>query len=274
MNYRHIYHAGNFADVLKHLVLLICLDYLQRKEGALCIIDAQAGAGLYDLNSEQASKTAEWENGIGRLFEAGPAPKDIDIYLDLVRQDLKQRQYPGSPLLIARRLRIQDRLVANELHPETFDALQETLKGYPNVQTLEMDAYQCIRSRIPPKERRGLVLIDSPFELKNEFQILAKQMREWKKRWATGVYILWYPIKAHLPVDALKEAAKSLAFRRTWCVEILVGPRTRPETLNGCGLIIFNTPYTVPERVEAVLPFLKDALRLHDGCSEWEIAEV
>ena len=122
-----------------------------------------------------------------------------------------------------------------------------------------MDAYECVRAHIPPKERRGLVLIDPPFELKDEFQTLVRQMREWKKRWSTGVFVVWYPIKAHLPVAELKEAAKALGLRRTWVAEALIAPRERAESLNGCGLIVFNAPYSVPERVEALLPFLKEA---------------
>ena len=121
MNYRHVYHAGNFADVLKHIVLLLCLDYLQRKEGPLCVIDAHGGAGVYDLRSEESSKTREWERGIGRLQNRPVAPDDLELYLSLLRDDLQSGRYPGSPLLIARRLRPQDGLIASELHEPTFE---------------------------------------------------------------------------------------------------------------------------------------------------------
>ena len=269
MNYRHIYHAGNFADAVKHIVLALCLDYLQRKEGGLCLIDAHGGAGLYALDSEEAMKTGEWERGIGRLAGLAGAPADLRLYLDLVQGDLDAGRYPGSPLLLARRLRSQDRLIAAELHEPTFEALQAVLKPHTAARAMYMDAYECIRANIPPKERRGLVLIDPPFELKDEFQTLARQMKEWQKRWATGVYILWYPIKAHLPVAELKEAAAALGLPRTWCAEALILPRARLESLNGCGLIVFNAPYTVPERIEALLPVLKDALALHETAAEW-----
>ncbi len=271
MNYRHVYHAGNFADVIKHIVLLLCLDYLQKKEGPLCILDAHGGAGLYDLASEEATKTREWERGIGRLQDRTNTPGDLKLYLDAVKDDLKEGHYPGSPLLVARRLRPQDRLNANELHEPTFDALRHNLASFKNARPMRMDAYECIRAHIPPKERRGLVLIDPPFEEKNEFETLARQMQQWKKRWENGVAILWYPIKAHLPVAALKDAARNLGFRRTWCVETLILPRDGPETLNGCGVIVFNTPYTIPERVEALLPFLKDAISLCEMSSAWEV---
>ena len=267
MNYRHVYHAGNFADVLKHIVLLLCLDYLQKKEGSLCLIDAHGGAGLYDLASEEAEKTREWERGIGCLQDKTDAPSDLEFYLSAIRTDLKSGRYPGSPLLIARRLRPKDRLIANELHEPTFEALRRTLAPFKNARAMRMDAYECIRAHIPPKERRGLVLADPPFEERDEFETLAREMRQWKKRWETGLFMLWYPIKAHLPADALKEAAQNLGFRRTWCVETLILPRDQTETLNGCGVIVFNAPYTVPERVEALLPVLKNAMSLYDASS-------
>jgi 23S rRNA (adenine2030-N6)-methyltransferase len=271
LNYRHVYHAGNFADVLKHIVLLLCLDYLQKKEGALCIVDAHGGAGLYDLASEEATKTREWERGIGCLQGRTGAPSDLQLYLDAVEGDLKERRYPGSPLLIARGLRPQDRLIANELHEPAFEALRHKLAPFRNARATRIDAYECIRAHIPPKERRGLVLIDPPFEEKDEFETLAHQMRQWKKRWETGVFMLWYPIKAHLAVAALKDAARDLAIPRTWAAEALILPRDRPETLNGCGVIVFNAPYTVPERVDALLPVLKDAMSLYDVSSVWEV---
>ncbi len=269
MNYRHIYHAGNFADVLKHIVLVLCLDYLEKKEGALCLIDAHGGAGLYALNSEEAAKTREWEKGIGCLAGRADAPADLLLYLALLNGDLEAGRYPGSPLLLARRLRSQDRLIAAELHEPTFKALEAVLMPYENARAMHTDAYECVRAQIPPKERRGLVLIDPPFELKDEFQTLARQMREWKKRWATGVYLVWYPIKAHLPVAKLKAAAQALGLRRTWCAEALILPRDRPESLNGCGVIVFNAPYTVPERVDALLPYLKETMGLQEAQSAW-----
>ena len=274
MNYRHIYHAGNFADVLKHIVLVLCLDYLQKKDGGLCLIDAHGGAGLYALDSEEAAKTGEWERGIGRLLGRADAPAGLRLYLDLIQPDLDARRYPGSPLIMAKHLRGQDRLIAAELHEPTFEALQAALTPYKQARVLHADAYECLRAHIPPKERRGLALIDPPFELKDEFQTLGRQMREWKKRWATGVFLLWYPIKAHLPVAALKEAAGALGLRRTWVAEALILPRDRPESLNGCGVILFNAPYTVPERVEALLPFLKEAMALHEVRSAWLVPEV
>jgi 23S rRNA (adenine2030-N6)-methyltransferase len=274
MNYRHAYHAGNFADVIKHVVLVLCLNYLQRKEGGLSLIDAHAGAGFYRLDSDEAEKTGEWQRGIGRFAQASGAPPDLRLYLDLVQADLAIQHYPGSPFLLARGLRSQDRLIASELHAPTLETLQAVLSPYKAARAMQRDAYECIRAHIPPRERRGLVLIDPPFEQKEEFETLARQMREWKKRWASGIYILWYPVKAHLPVAELKEAARELSLPRTWCLEAFILPRAQPETLNGCGLIVFNVPYTVPERVEALLPHLTDAMELHGTECEWLVPDV
>ncbi len=269
MNYRHGYHAGNFADVLKHLVLILCLDYLQKKAAPLCVIDAHGGAGLYCLDSDEATKTGEWERGIGRLAGSTAAPADLRLYLDRVAGDLRSRLYPGSPLLTSRLLRPQDRLITSELHGPSFEALVPVLAHYNNARALQMDAYECIRAHVPPKERRGLVLVDPPFERKDEFEILVRQTREWKKRWATGVYLVWYPIKAHLPVEALREAARETNLPRTWRCEILMFPENQVETLNGCGLLVFNAPYGVPERAAALLGYLKAAMHLHSTGSDW-----
>jgi 23S rRNA (adenine2030-N6)-methyltransferase len=265
MNYRHIYHAGNFADAIKHTVLLACLNYLQKKEAPLFVLDTHAGAGLYDLTSEEARKTGEWEGGVGRIASRpdGPLPDVLQGYVGSVSDDLKRGLYQGSPLLIARMLRPEDRLIASELHIPSFNSLEAALRPFKNAKALNMDGYRCARASLPPKERRGLVLVDPPFEKKDEFATLIRQMREWKKRWATGVYLLWYPIKAHLPVSELKESAAELAIPRTVALEILLHPRLQPETLNGCGLLLLNAPYTVPETLLGLLPALRSILQLH-----------
>lgn len=269
MNYRHAYHAGNFADVLKHVVLLACLAYLQRKDGPLFLLDTHAGAGSYDLGGPEAAKTGEWERGIGRLLGRSDVPEGLSTYLGAVGGDLQAGRYPGSPLLMARALRPQDRMAAAELHGETFADLEAALRPWRNARALCMDGYECARANLPPKERRGLVLVDPPYEESGEADMLARQMREWKKRWATGVTIVWYPIKAQGGAPALHDAARELGLPRTWFVETLVNPRHYARLLNGSGLIVFNTPFTVPEAIDALLPWLKDALGLHETASGW-----
>jgi 23S rRNA (adenine2030-N6)-methyltransferase len=273
MNYRHVYHAGNFADVMKHLALALVIDHFKKKEAPFCVIDAHGGIGAYDLNSPQAQKTQEWEGGIGRFENAVDAPPDFALYHDLVKDDVARRVYPGSPLLTAKMLRPKDRLIANELHPEDFETLRRTVSGYNGVRVTHMDAYECIRANIPPKEKRGIVLIDPPFEKKDEFQTLIRQMEEWKKRFPSGVFMVWYPIKAHLAIEEMKRGAAALGLRRTWCMETLLYPRRQPESFNGCGLVVFNAPYMVPERMEALLPLLGRRMGLLETPSSWLTGE-
>ena len=262
MNYRHIYHAGNFADVHKHLVLVLCLDHLRKKDAPFFVLDAQGGAGFYNLKSVEAQKTREYEPGIGALMKAEFKNADVNLYLSKLREDFKKDRYPGSPLIAARMLRDQDRLLANELHKDDVKILKQTLGPRKNAKVTQDDAYQIIRASVPPQERRGLVLIDPPYEIEtDEPTILIKQMQEWKKRWPTGTYILWYPVKENLPVAALHEAAAALGINRTWVCEyhdahlppLPESDQGNRKRLRSSGLIVFNAPYQVPERVEAAL---------------------
>lgn len=250
---------------MKHLALTLVIDHLKKKDAPFCVIDAHGGIGAYNLNSEQAMKTREWEGGIGKFQDTHDIPVDFKIYHDLTKGNI----YPGSPLLIAKMLREHDRLVANELHPDDYETLDRTISGYRGVRVINLDAYECIRGNIPPKEKRGLILIDPPFEKTDEFQTLCQQMEEWKKRFPTGVFMIWYPIKSHLGVEEMKRAARGLGLPRTWCLETLLHPRRQKDTFNGCGLVIFNTPYQVPERIEAMLPFLTKKMGLVETPSEW-----
>lgn len=270
MNYRHIYHAGNFADVMKHLALVLILDHLKKKDAPFCVIDAHGGLGLYDLGSEQAGKTNEWQGGIGKFKHLlRGAPDDLALYCDTVCPYMDKNIYPGSPLLIAKNLRLHDRLIANELHPEDVETLRYSLRNFHNARVTQLDAYECIRANIPPEEKRGAVLIDPPFEKTDEFETLIRQMKEWKKRFATGIFMIWYPIKSHLAVDELKRAASDLAMPRTWCFETLMHARNTPESFNGSGLIVMNTPYLIPERISALSPLLQDSMGLLSIEQSW-----
>jgi 23S rRNA (adenine2030-N6)-methyltransferase len=260
MNYRHIYHAGNFADIFKHLILHMVLGYMQQKEKGLFVLDAFAGLGLYDLSSIEASKTGEFREGVARIMAQPAQNPDIKTFQDIIAPNWAQQNYAGSPVLAAQMLRPQDRLVANELHPDDNPVLAHNLRGFSNTRVTMMDAYESIRANIPPAEKRGLVLIDPPFEKPDEFALLVKQMQEWKKRWATGCYIIWYPIKAGGQVQQLHKAAVDIGFHRTWVSEYLLQKRDMAGGLNGCGLLICNTPFGIPERVAALSPELSKLL--------------
>ncbi len=218
MNYRHLYHAGNFADVVKHIVLVSAWTTSRRRTGGLCVIDAHSGAGVYDLGSEEAAKTGEWERGIGRLQSIQDAPADLRLYLDLVAKDLGAGRYPGSPLLLARHLRPQDRLIANELHEPTFEALRRALSPFKNARATQMDAYECVRAQLPPEGAARPCADRSALRKEERVRDADRPDAAMEEALGDGRFLLWYPIKAHLPVTALKEAARNLGLPRTWSV--------------------------------------------------------
>jgi 23S rRNA (adenine2030-N6)-methyltransferase len=278
MNYRHAYHAGNFADVVKHLVLALVIDYLKRKPAPFRIIDTHAGSGRYDLNAEAAAKTREWEAGIGRLIgvEAAPLPPAAAArmapYLDAVRAEnggSALRVYPGSPLIARRLMRQQDRLVLNELHPEEHARLETTLGGDFRVKVLALDGWLALKAQLPPKERRGVVLIDPPFEQEGELVRVVEGLAEGLRRFATGVYLAWYPIKAPKPIAKLHRAVATLTADmpadKALRVELMLRRPTDPDRLNGCGLVVINAPHTLAGDLSVVLGEI--ARRLSDDAA-------
>lgn len=269
MNYRHIYHAGNFADIFKHLILMMALGYLQNKEKGLFALDAFAGIGLYDLTSIEAQKTNEYIQGVQAFMDTEFSNPDLSNFQNILRPFWQQKSYPGSPLLIAEALRPQDRLYANELHPLDVVTLKDNLRGLKNTQILNIDAYESIRANVPPPERRGLVLVDPPFEKKDEFEIIGRQLQEWIKRWPTGCYMIWYPVKAGAALHNMFDAAQDLDVKNIFVTEILLHPRNKPDSFNGCGVMIINTPYQIPERIESLSGPLNQALKGHSITAEW-----
>jgi 23S rRNA (adenine2030-N6)-methyltransferase len=265
MNYRHSYHAGNFADVLKHAVLALVLEYLKRKEGAFRVIDTHAGTGRYALTSLEAAKTGEWQAGIGRVIGAGAEPlppqvaRRLQPYLDLVRRenaDGALTVYPGSPAIALALMRPQDTLIANELHPEDRPLLEAVLGSDRRAKVMGLDAWVALKSLLPPRERRGVVLIDPPFEERDELDRLAAGLAQGVRRFATGVYIAWYPIKDPRPVARFHAALTAFAIPRTLRVELMLRPPTDLERLNGCGLVVVNPPFTLEGDLAAILPEL------------------
>lgn len=262
MNYRHIYHAGNFADVIKHLLLVGAVDYLLQKDKGMMVLDAFSGCGIYQTDDERAAKTGEFDKGAALLKTLGQSQDPLlSRYMALLKQAGFPAQYPGSPWLIAKMLRDQDRGVFNELHPEDYRVLRRNILGMSdNVTVHKRDAYEVIRGHIPPAERRGLVLIDPPFEKKDEFELLQHEIPVWFNKWPTGSYVIWYPIKSHLPVNALKETAKQSGFKNVWVAELLIHPRFQRETFNGCGLLCLNTPFPIPDMMSKAMPAIIKAL--------------
>ncbi|MCB8821585.1 23S rRNA (adenine(2030)-N(6))-methyltransferase RlmJ [Microvirga rosea] len=265
MNYRHAFHAGNFADVMKHVLLVRVLTYLQRKETPLRVIDTHAGLGLYDLAGDKAGRTGEWVDGIGRLDTAF-AP-EVEALLEPYRKvvgDVRARHgasvYPGSPGILRELLRRQDRGVFVELHPADFQVLNESFNSVSNLKVMHLDGWTALHALIPPKEKRGVVLIDPPFEQPNELERMGTEILAALRKWETGVYAGWYPIKASGPVDALVKRLDQESPRPGLRLELLVDDPRDPARLNGSGLIVFNPPWALRNEAEILLPALAERL--------------
>lgn len=269
MNYRHAFHAGNFADVLKHAVLARIVDYMKRKEGAFRFIDTHAGVGLYDLSSEEAGRTGEWESGIARLL-ADPAPAPgaelLAPYLEVVRALNPEglTLYPGSPLLARRLLRKQDRLTAIELHPADAALLKANFAGDFQVRVIELDGWLALGAHLPPKERRGLVLIDPPFEKPDEFETILKGISKAHRRWPGGTYAIWYPIKKPDEVERFRKGLSALAIPNILDIRLTTRAATPEPRLHGCGMAVINPPYLLEEEMAALLPYLAGTLALDE----------
>jgi len=274
MNYRHAYHAGNFADVLKHAVLALCLDHLRAKPAPFRVIDTHAGAGRYDLAGSEAGKTLEWAEGIGRLLgvDAPPLPPPVEAalapYLDVVRAinpDGRLTLYPGSPMIARAMLRAGDRLVVNELHPADNRALAALFRNDAEVAVMGLDGWTAVKALLPPQERRGLLLVDPPFEAPGEFELLARAVAEARKRFAAGTMLFWYPIKDAKRVEEFRAAIAQEGREKSLRAELLARRPDNPSTFNGCGLFIVNPPWTLREKLEIVLPFLAERLAQGPG---------
>ncbi|MEO1542519.1 MAG: 23S rRNA (adenine(2030)-N(6))-methyltransferase RlmJ [Pseudomonadota bacterium] len=289
MNYRHAYHAGNFADVLKHVVLAHVITHLKRKARPFRVIDTHAGVGLYDLSSEAAEKTGEWRDGVGRLgidglstFASTPGAEKqsvgspalqallgpykaalqgaLGLAGDLTTGGDASMAYPGSPMIAAALLRATDKLIANELHPEDRYELAMTLKRVTQAKVMGLNGYTALKALLPPSERRGAILIDPPFEEPGELDRMVDGLRQGLKRFASGTFILWYPIKAMAPVDAFKAKVVEMTSCDVLFAELYLRAPTDPDRLNGCGVGIANPPFQLDGVLRDGLPELIDVL--------------
>lgn len=271
MNYRHVYHAGNFADVVKHAVLARLVEYLKQKDKAFRVIDTHAGAGRYDLSSTQAQKTGEWQGGIGRIlaqtFPKGAAAL-LAPYLDAIRAANPEggfNHYPGSPSIVRHLMRKQDRLSAIELHEDDFGRLQSLFAGDYQTRTIELDGWLALGGHVPPKEKRGLVLIDPPFEEANEFERMIDGLVKAYRRWPTGIYALWYPIKDMDAVRAFRHQIVASGIPKIVDMRFSIRPTSREPRLDGSGMVIVNPPFTFEQEMATMLPALHSVLALERG---------
>mgnify|MGYP005848063715 CR=1 FL=1 len=273
MNYRHAYHAGNIGDVLKHLVLARCISYMQRKDAAFRIIDTHAGIGGYDLRAEETQKTGEWQLGIAKVLAADVPAKAAPVladWLDVVKglnPGTELTQYPGSPALARALMRPQDRLTLTELHPADFETLAARFEGDWQVKTIHLDGWLALGSFVPPKEKRGLVLIDPAFEVTNEFELMADGMIKAWKRWRSGMYLAWYPLKDRKSVERFHRTLEEAELRDVLVLELNAGYSSPDRPMKGSGMTIINPPFTLAEEMRNTLPWLAEVLAQGPGAS-------
>ncbi|MFN3891468.1 MAG: 23S rRNA (adenine(2030)-N(6))-methyltransferase RlmJ [Beijerinckiaceae bacterium] len=271
MNYRHAFHAGNFADVFKHAILARVIDYLARKETPLRYLDTHAGVGRYDLSGEEASRTGEWRDGIARVLKA-QRPPAIDALLapwlaavGPCDEDGKPASYPGSPALAQAMLRPQDRLTLCELHPQDVGALRRALGRDDRVKALAIDGYTALKAYVPPVERRGLVLVDPPFEAPDEFDRLAGGFASACAKWPTGVYALWHPVKDARVVDRFYRRLGEAGAGKLLRLELAVAAPAPEGRLVSNGLAMINPPFTLADEARVLLPWLAQVLAQGPG---------
>ncbi|AZO70607.1 MAG: 23S rRNA (adenine(2030)-N(6))-methyltransferase RlmJ [Mesorhizobium sp.] len=276
MNYRHAYHAGNFADVVKHAVLSRLVEYLKQKDKAFRVVDTHAGIGRYDLASVEAGKTGEWQGGIGRLLEVTLEPQAAALlqpYLEAVRAENPDgglRCYPGSPLVVRHLLRKQDRLTAIELHSQDAARLKAVFAGDFQTRVIELDGWMALGAHLPPKEKRGLVLVDPPFEEEGEFARLVENLRRAHRRWPGGIYALWYPIKDRKAVAAFRAALKETGIPKLLDIGFEIRPASSEPSLDGSGLVVVNPPFTLEGELRLMLPALHKVLAVGQP-SRWTL---
>ncbi len=268
LSYRHAFHAGNFADVLKHLVLIQILDYLVLKEKAICFIDTHAGAGGYALNSGYAQQNLEFENGVGQLWQRHDLPEAVSRYLDVIKainRSATLQYYPGSPLIIKHLMRPQDRLALFEWHPTELEALVKKFSKDPRIHIYPEDGLNQSIPLLPPIERRGLVLIDPAYEIKTDYQTVVSTLVSMYRRFATGTYALWYPVIERQRNQKLERQLRASGIKNILLFEwALCADHTKPG-MTGCGMAVINPPWTLTATLQQTLPWLVNTVSDRDG---------
>ncbi len=262
LSYRHAFHAGNHADVLKHAVLVQVLEYLKQKDKPFLFVDTHAGAGQYDLASPWAQKNREFDAGIGRLLACQPLPAELQAYVGLIKAlnpNRRLQHYPGSPWLAAELLRPRDKARLFELHPAEFEALGSLFHGDRRVKVEQQDGFQALPGLLPPAQRRALVLIDPPYEVKQDYLTVVRALQAAWQRFPTGLYLLWYPVVQRTSIDRLERELTASGVRDVLLAELAVAPAGRGG-MHASGLIIINPPWTLASQLQGLLAFLATTL--------------
>jgi 23S rRNA (adenine2030-N6)-methyltransferase len=281
LSYRHAFHAGSHADVLKHSMLLLMLDYMQQKEKPFWYIDTHAGAGRYRLQALESQKTREYELGIGRLWSRDDLPAALQALRDQVRRENTAdalQAYPGSPLFAANSLRADDRLRLFELHPQDHDVLKMVFAHDNRVLVAKEDGLAGLKSLLPPLTRRALVLIDPSYEEQNEYRLVIEALKEAQRRFPTGTYAVWYPLLEQPDAKRMPQKLEGLRCASTLRAELRVrSPESRPELKNGgmygSGMFVINPPWTLAAQMREILPYLAAVLKEDDG-ADWRVDVV
>lgn len=264
LSYRHSFHAGNHADVVKHIVLMLIIESLQKKEKGFYYLDTHAGVGHYKLSSFEANKTGEYLEGIARLWERDDLPADVARYVKLIKKlnsnNPQLRYYAGSPLIAATMLRPQDRALLTELHPADYPLLRKNFSEFKNVTTKRDNGFQQLKATLPPKERRGLVLIDPPYELKEDYLLVVQALMEGHKRFATGTYAIWYPVVLRKHIKQMIRNLENTGIRNILQIELAVKPDAENRGMTASGMIVVNPPWKLANQMKQILPYLNKVL--------------
>ncbi|MFQ1008332.1 23S rRNA (adenine(2030)-N(6))-methyltransferase RlmJ [Gilliamella apicola] len=263
LSYRHSYHAGNHADVLKHIVLTLCINALKEKEKPFLYLDTHSGAGRYLLKSEHSEKTGEYLSGINLLWQQPNIPELLNTYLSVIKRynpfsELKY--YPGSPLIAKQLLRQQDKLNLTELHPTDYPLLRQEFSKDKRAKVLREDGFAQLKSKLPHEFRRGIILIDPSYEIKDDYKIIPKALFEAYKRFATGVYLIWYPVVSRTQTQKMIDSIIELGIRRISQFELAIKPDNNQKGMTASGMLVINPPWKLHEQMQTILPWLKNTL--------------
>lgn len=274
LSYRHSFHAGNHADVLKHIVLMLILENLKLKEKGFFYLDTHSGVGRYRLSSNESEKTGEYKEGIGCLWDQTDLPKDVARYVKMIKKlnygGKELRYYAGSPLIAAELLRPQDRALLTELHPSDYPILRNNFSDDKNVTVKCDNGFQQVKATLPPKERRGLVLIDPSYELKDDYDLVVKAIEEGYKRFATGTYAIWYPVVLRQQTKRIFKGLEATGIRKILKIELAIRPDSDQRGMTASGMVVINSPWTLETQMKEILPYLTKTL-VPEGTGSWTV---
>lgn len=263
LSYRHSFHAGNHADVLKHSVQSLIVESLKEKEKPFLYLDTHAGAGRYQLSGEHAERTGEYLEGIAQIWQRDDLPAELEPYMSAVKaynRGDQLRYYPGSPLIARHLLRAQDKLHLTELHPSDFPLLRAEFQKDERARVLKADGYQQLKSQLPPPSRRAFILMDPPYELKSDYQAVVSGIQEGYRRFATGTYALWYPVVLRQQIKRLLKELEATGIRRILQIELAMRPDSDQRGMTASGMIVINPPWKLEQQMSSILPWLHQTL--------------